>query len=115
MAASMHGMPMEPRLAEAWPISTGGEVLSSPALGNLDDDAYLEIVVGSNDSTVYAWNHDGSELFKKMVTIAILSSSPALGDIDSDGDLEILAMSSDNNLYIWQGDGTPYEPWDASQ
>lgn len=43
-----------------WPVSTGGEVFSSPAVADIDADGRPEVVVGSRDGKVWAFNHDGS-------------------------------------------------------
>ncbi|RKZ14518.1 hypothetical protein DRQ17_07545 [bacterium] len=40
----------------SWSYLTGGDVESSPALGDIDGDGKLEIVVGSNDDKLYALN-----------------------------------------------------------
>lgn len=80
-----------------WPVTTGGYVSSSPALGDLDGDGYLEVVVGCFNHWLYAWNHDGSTLSGwPMVPkhglggSAPVFDSPALADYDGDGAAEVL-------------------------
>jgi hypothetical protein len=84
------------------------ELFASPALGDLDGDGDLEIVVGASDG-VYAVKPDGTILpgfpaFRRRQA----SSSPAIGDIDSDGDLEILIGSGveDDKLYAYHHGGS---------
>jgi hypothetical protein len=82
---------------------------SSPALGDLDGDFQLEIVLTDAAGKVHAWNPDGTVLagFPKNYGVAFYNS-PVLGDVDGDGDLEIVAIhqSGSNNLHCLRGDGT---------
>ncbi|NVM01416.1 MAG: hypothetical protein HWN67_03720, partial [Candidatus Helarchaeota archaeon] len=41
------------------PVTTGSSVYSSPALGDIDNDGLVEIIVGSNDYCIYAFNYIG--------------------------------------------------------
>ena len=42
-----------------WPVTTGWQVVSSPALGDIDNDHVVEIVVGSDDNNIYAFKYPG--------------------------------------------------------
>ena len=94
-----------------WPKTTGDDVLSSPALRDIDGDGDIEIVVGSYDNKVYAWHHDGTTLFGWPQTIGDSIRNVALGDLDGDGDMEIVAGSYDNKVYAWHHDGTTVPGW----
>jgi len=99
-------------LQPGWPQSTGSYVFSSPALGDLDGEGDLEVVVGSVDSKVYAWHHDGTPVAGwPQSTGSDVVSSPALGDLDGDGDLEVVVGSNDRKVYAWHHDGTPVAGW----
>ena len=96
--------------ASGWPVQTGGAVESSPALGDIDCDGQPEVVVGSADGKVWAFNGDGSNASGWPVqTGDDVRSSPALGDIDGDGLVEIVVGSFDG--YVWAfntpGPGVP--------
>ncbi len=98
-----------------WPKSTGGMVRSSPALGDLDEDGYLDIVVGSDDSKIHAWDHTGTALAGWPVTTGgAIRSSPVIGDIDGDNKLEVLVGSNDNKLYGLNHNGSPAAGWPVS-
>ena len=45
-----------------WPQSTGDKVDASPAIADIDNDGNLEIVVGSRDKKLYAWELNGTLL-----------------------------------------------------
>lgn len=86
---------------------------ATPALGDLDGDPQLEIVVGNADQQLYVWNHDGSRLPGWPVKLvdpsapenersrnaefapkAIIASA-AIGDMDADGANEIVAATNE--------------------
>lgn len=102
-----------------WPVTTDNNIQSSPALGDIDGDGQLEIVVGSGSSVeggngkkVYAWNGNGSLVSGwPQLASGDVPASPALGDLDGDGDLEIvIGCGADDDpscnwLYAWYGNG----------
>jgi hypothetical protein len=106
-----------------FPVRTEQIILSSPALGDVDSDGYLEIIVGSGYGTpgrqnlIYAWNHDGTPVSGWPVEAAgasVVMAPPALGDIDRDDAIEIVVgcgngyqPNSCDKLYAWNADGTP--------
>jgi len=105
-----------------FPVCTEQILHSSPALGDIDKDGRLEIVIASGYGTpgrqnlVYAWNHDGTSLPGWPVQAAgasVVMAPPALGDIDNDGEIEIVVgcgngyqPDSCDKLYAWNPNGT---------
>jgi outer membrane protein assembly factor BamB/uncharacterized protein YycO len=90
-----------------WSYTTGNWVYSSPAIGDVDSDGKLEVIIGSHDKNIYALNgEDGSKRWSYTTGGAVFSS-PALGDIDGDGKLEVVVGSRDHKIYALNGeDGT---------
>jgi PKD repeat protein len=98
-----------------WPQLAGDEVWSSPALGDLDGDGTLEVVVGCQDGKVYAWHADGTPVAGwPRATGGRVNSSPALADLDGDGKPEVVIGSQDEKVYAWHGDGTSVTGWPQS-
>ncbi len=112
-----------------WPVQTTDNIASSPAVGDLDGDGFLDIVVGTGNydehcgqaadgNKVYAWNRFGQPLPGwPRPTAGNMETAPALGDIDGDNKLDVVIACHDynnracNTLYGWHGDGRALAGW----
>ncbi len=73
------------------------------ALGDLNGDGVLDVVVGSDDSYIYALSGRDGSLLWKFGTGNKVWSSPALGDLNGDGVLDVVVGSSDHYIYALSG------------
>jgi len=110
-------------VVSGFPVFLCGIIKSPPALGDLDGDGTVEIVVdayhSSNYDTLYVL--DGSGNIKPGWPVCIpycRLSGPALADLDRDGDLEILTISGwgysppiPSKVHAYHHDGTPVQNW----
>jgi hypothetical protein len=85
---------------------TGADVFSSPQVGDIDGDEDYEVIVGSDDTKVYAWHADGTpvEGWPKQTTLSI-KGSPALADLDDDLEQEVVVGDFGGSLYVWNYSG----------
>ncbi len=106
-----------------WPIAMTSETTSSPAVGDIDGDGDLEVVVG--DDKVYAWHDDGFELLDgdgTGVTWGVLStqgqnfvSHVALARVDHKLGLDIIAASRDTKqVFVFNYQGQVLPGWPRS-
>lgn len=113
------------------PAGCADTVISSPALGDLDNDGDMEVVALGFDKRAYAWHHDGTlmngfppDSFHRQRfptwdnLVGRLAddvwSSPSLADIDGDGYLDIVSATGEGNFdarYAGNANGwvCPYE------
>ena len=82
--------------AKAWSTPTwdatvpgGWFAWGSPAIGDVNGDGTNDIVIGGQDGGVYAYDANGTRLWRGQATGAV-ASSPAIGDVDGDGRNEVV-------------------------
>ncbi len=85
--------------------TTSASIFSSPAVGDIDGDGNLEIVVGDLSGQIYAWEMDGTLCSGFPIELSgKIYSSPSLGDIDGDDTLDIVIGTDDMFLYAISND-----------
>jgi len=101
--------------AESW-------LMGTPAIGQLDSDPELEIVVGGYSSSgkkIYAVNHDGSALSGFPVDVGErMIVGVALHDFNNNGKDDIVFGTDSDNIHLMHDDGTivwTYETGDRVQ
>lgn len=108
------------------PRSNGERIISSPALGDLDGDGAIEIVIGTNQKTTgtyglaYALRNDGTivEGWPLAIFGAYTAALPYVGegvpgcptlcDLDGDGKDEVAVHTIADAGAIYRGDATRY-------
>ncbi len=100
------------------PFPIGGNYNLAPAVGDLDADGDLDMLVGTwNEGSLY-FRNDGTPNVPDFVldesnTITLTrgsNSTPVLVDIDADGDLDLFIGESSGDLNFYRNNGTPKIP-----
>lgn len=94
-------------MAPGFPVSTGGEILGSPALADIDADGRLDIVVVSGGSIV-AMNAAGAVLDHFPIPLpssGSVKASPVVADLDGNGTNDIVAVTADGLIAAYDRQG----------
>jgi MYXO-CTERM domain-containing protein len=96
-------------------------MLGTPAVGDLDGDGSVEVIVTTYDGHVVVAGKDGKPRAGFPVEVDRtksqkcdpehlwddgIFSAAALADLDKDGKLEIVVTAMDQHVYVWRHDGT---------
>jgi len=104
------------KILPGWPVEKGWNFWSTPALGDVDGDGYLEISVGGYINGVisknYLFRYDGSIMkgWPPQTTFYRDNYGSIIGDVNSDSKLDVLTTAG-NGFYPSLGSGGVYA-WD---
>lgn len=103
-----------------WSKTLDAPIESSPAVGDIDHDGHLDVVVSTggdagdlrHNGSVIAFDHNGGQLWRFNLvddspkgSSAGAFSSPTLCDVDGDGQLEIAIGGWDQRIYLIGANG----------
>jgi hypothetical protein len=84
---------------------------SSPIIADIDGDGLRDILIGSEEKAIWAWNRNGTVLAGfPLTTSDAMRSVPTVTDIDGDGKVDLVASGWDKNVYVWRFNTT----WNAA-
>jgi hypothetical protein len=114
------GTPAEPRFVRddsaTVRITRGSQ--TTPALGDLDGDGDLDLLIGEALGTLNYYRNDGTNRTPRFTLVADewegidvgRRSAPALHDIDGDGDLDLVIGREEGGAALYRNQGSRTEP-----
>ena len=97
---------------DGFPVNIGERMSAGPAIGDLEGDGIVDIVVCTWGEKIYAFDKFGVLKFDK-VTTKRFNTPATLVDLDNDGDLEIVAGNDDGQLFVLHHDGSELAYFDT--
>ena len=94
---------------EGFPVDVSEKMLVGAAVGDLENDGSVEIVICTWGEKIYAYNSNG--VLKPgfpVVSTKRFNAPPTLVDIDNDGSLEIVAGNDNGLLHVLNHDGSEF-------
>jgi len=110
----LHALHLDGSELAGFPVAglqtSSNSLVPSPAVGNLQGDGDLEIVIAGSNGHVHVFDAAGTALLPApIVSGAASESSPLLGDIDGDGQIEIVLGNENGLLQAWNLDASPVD------
>lgn len=90
-----------------FPVSLGGQMWGSPAMGDIDNDGNSEIVIGSSTGHLFVLSTDG--IIEQDWNIGeFIYGTVSLADLDGNNDLELIFGTFSGNLHVLNHDGSSF-------
>ena len=103
-----------------WPVYTGRNVTSSPAIGDINGDGRPDVAFTAEDGYLYAYSGSGQKLWGRCAgnnpyappntgvatsaTCPGMHASPTIADVDNDGRQNVV-IGGEQWLRVWDGAG----------
>lgn len=111
-----------------FPVSIDETIWSSPTLVDLDQDGWLDVIVGTGNcwanpacavghthavtKAIYGWDHTGQPLAGWPISLpSFTMASPSVADLDGDGALEVVVNLDNAYVYAFEANGAPMAGW----
>ncbi len=112
------GRPADFVLADSALVTITRGSQTTPALGDVDGDGDLDLMIGEASGVLNFYRNDGSRTAPRFTLVSDgfqdidvgRRSAPALADLDGDGDLDLLMGSDDQGLQLYRNHGTRSKP-----
>ncbi|MEO5988213.1 MAG: C25 family cysteine peptidase [Candidatus Eisenbacteria bacterium] len=109
---SLYVLQADGKRRAGWPVwtrSSGSSKCPSPALADINNDGFVDIVWQSTNGGLYVWNRNGTlippfgNLRYSVLSNGASESSPVVGDIDGDGRPDIVVGDEFGLLTAFSG------------
>jgi len=86
-----------------WIFYAGGQIWASPAIGDVDNDGTLDVVIGSTNGNLYILNGKNGTMETSIPVGDAIYPSAALTNLDSDAYLEMVVGAGNVYCFEWTG------------
>jgi hypothetical protein len=84
------------------PYASSGWTEGSPIIADIDYDGSPDIIMGSEEGRLSAWNVSGDYIPGFPILLkGFARGTPIVRDLDLDGDYELVTSCYDQNVYVW--------------